>query len=227
MVTSATLSPCHRSSLLLSGREPRCNTMSKSNQAYQFKVKLLGIEPTIWRRIQVPESYSFWDLHVAIQDSMGWLDYHLHMFRVREREGGGTLEIGIPNDEPFEDEPRIIPGWKVAIADYFLETGETVDYLYDFGDDWQHAVTLEDMVDRAPRTLYPKCVAGSRACPPEDCGGIGGYENVLHIIADPSDEEHASMMEWLGGGYDPEAFEPQQVRFDNPKNRWDIAFAEE
>ena len=201
--------------------------MSKSNQAYQFKVKLLGIEPTIWRRILVPENYSFWDLHVAIQDSMGWLDYHLHLFRVRERESGGVVEIGIPADEPFEDEFAFIPGWEVAIADYFTETGDTADYLYDFGDDWHHVVTFEGMVDRAANTRYPKCVVGSRACPPEDCGGIGGYENVLRVIADPSDEEYESMMEWLGGGYDPAAFEPGQVRFDNPKKRWNIAFAQE
>ncbi len=200
--------------------------MSRRNQAYQFKVRLRGIEPAIWRRILVPATYSFWDLHVAIQDSMGWLDYHLHLFRVREPENGNVVEIGIPDDEPFEEEIPCIPGWDVAMAEYFTETGDAAEYLYDFGDDWQHVVTFEAKVDRVGTTQYPKCIAGSRACPPEDCGGVGGYENVLRVIADPSDEEYESMMDWLGGEYDPEAFEPAQVRFDNPKKRWDIAFAE-
>ena len=198
--------------------------MSRANQAYQFKVTLREIEPPIWRRILVPATYSFWDLHVAIQDSMGWLDYHLHLFRVREPESGDVVEIGIPDDEPFEDEISCVPGWDVAIAEYFTEAGDAAEYLYDFGDDWQHVVSLEAMVDRVAKTRYPQCLGGSRACPPEDCGGIGGYENVLRVIADLSDEEHESMMEWLGGEYDPEAFEPAQVRFDNPKKRWDIAF---
>ena len=155
---------------------------------------------------------------------MGWLDYHLHLFRVREPESGDVVEIGIPDDELFEDEISCVPGWDVAIAEYFAEAGDAAEYLYDFGDDWQHVVSLEAMVDRVAKTRYPQCLGGSRACPPEDCGGIGGYENVLRVIADLSDEEHESMMEWLGGEYDPEAFEPAQVRFDNPKKRWDIAF---
>ena len=197
--------------------------MSKANQAYQFKVTLGEIEPPIWRRILVPAKYSFWDLHVAIQDSMGWLDYHLHLFRVREPESGDVIEIGIPNDEPFEDEIPCTPGWDVAVAEYFTK-GDAAEYLYDFGDDWQHVVTLEAIVDRVAKARYPQCLAGSRACPPEDCGGVGGYANVLRVIANPSDEEYESMMEWLGGEYDPERFEPAKVRFDNPKKRWDIAF---
>jgi hypothetical protein len=201
--------------------------MSKTSQVYQFKVTLLGIEPEIWRRIQVPARYSFWALHVAIQDSMGWLDYHLHLFRLREPESGDSVEIGIPMENPFEDEIPFMPGWDVPIAQYFREAGDTSEYLYDFGDDWQHLVIFEGKVDRVAKTRYPKCVAGSRACPPEDCGGVGGYENVLCVMADPTDDEYESMMEWLGGQYDPDAFEPTQVRFDNPEKRWNIAFGGE
>jgi len=200
--------------------------MSKRNQAYQFKFTLCEIKPAIWRRILVPATYSFWDLHVAIQDSMGWKDCHLHLFRVREPKSGEVVGIGIPADEPFEDESPCIPGWDVAIADYFAEPGDKAEYLYDFGDDWQHVVTFEAVVDRVAKTRYPKCVAGSRACPPEDCGGVWGYENLLRVIADPADEEYEGMMEWLGGRYDPEVFEPTGVRFDNPKKRWDFAFLE-
>ena len=198
--------------------------VGKRNQIYQFKVTLLDIEPAIWRRIQVPAAYSFWDLHVAIQDSMGWQDYHLHAFNVVNPKTAEVAEIGIPNDEAFEDDSRPLPGWEVVISDYFLERGARADYLYDFGDDWEHDVVLEDIVARVARSRYPKCVTGARACPPEDCGGIGGYENILRVIRDPSDTEYASVMEWLGGRYEPDTFDPSQVRFDNPKKRWARAF---
>jgi hypothetical protein len=94
---------------------------TRSRLVYQFKVELTTIEPTIWRRIQVPAKYSFWDLHVAIQDAMGWLDYHLHAFRVPQKHKRKPTEIGIPGDE-WDDE-TVIPGWEVMIADYFAEPG--------------------------------------------------------------------------------------------------------
>ncbi len=198
--------------------------LSERNEAYQFKVILLGIEPPIWRRIQVPGSYSFWDLHVAIQDSMGWLDRHLHLFRMRDPETGEVVEIGIPDDEGFADERPCLPGWKVPLSAYVREPGTRAVYLYDFGDNWEHEVVLEDIIARVPRQKYPKCVAGARACPPEDCGGVGGYEDVLRVLQDPTDEEYENTMQWLGGRYDPEAFDPNRVRFDNPKKRLEIAF---
>jgi hypothetical protein len=197
-------------------------TVGKRNQVYQFKVILQGIEPPIWRRIQVPASYSFWDLHVALQDSMGWDDYHLHMFRIREPRTGEVVEIGIPDDEPFE-EAACLPGWEVPIAAYFREPRARGEYEYDFGDGWEHEVILEDIVARAPRQRYPKCLDGARACPPEDCGGIGGYEDLLRITRDPSHDEYESKMEWLGRRYDPDAFDPKKVRFDDPKKRWNVA----
>ena len=95
--------------------------MSKSlkDLVYQFRVKLVGIEPIIWRRIQVPAKFSFWDLHVAIQDAMGWLDYHLHVYQVHQKYKRRPLEIGIPQDE--WDGEVVLPGWQVSISDYFAE----------------------------------------------------------------------------------------------------------
>ena len=108
--------------------------MSKSlkDLVYQFHIKLVGIERTVWRRIQVPAKYSFWDLHVAIQDAMGWLDYHLHAFRVHQKYKRRPLEIGIPLDE--YDEEVVIPGWEVSISEYFTVPGQSMEYEYDFGD---------------------------------------------------------------------------------------------
>jgi hypothetical protein len=113
--------------------------MPVRKQIFQFKVTLKGVKPPIWRRIQVPGSYSFWDLHVAIQDAMGWLDYHLHEFRLNDRDGR-VLSLGIPEGE-FDNE--IQPGWQFQIAEYLNLVHPTCVYVYDFGDDWRHQVALE------------------------------------------------------------------------------------
>jgi hypothetical protein len=130
------------------------------NTAHRFHIELEGIDPPIWRRIRLPSSYSFWDLHVAIQDAMGWLDCHLHLFHVRNPETGELESIGIPDDEPYLDEPLCLPGWDVSIARYFVNEGDTASYEYDFGDDWRHTVVLEG-VDPIREGDRPK--PGSRA----------------------------------------------------------------
>lgn len=200
--------------------------MQKRNKTMTFKVSLLDIKPEIWREIEVPATYSFWDLHVAIQDAMGWLDYHLHVFRVHNPETGETEEIGIPDEDGFLDSPPILPGWEIAIADYFTDRRDQAFYEYDFGDGWEHRIALKRIGDREKGTEYPKCLNGKRACPPEDCGGIPGYEELLEIIGNPEHEEYESMMEWLDGKFDPEEFDVDSVEFDNPKTRWDYAFLE-
>jgi hypothetical protein len=195
--------------------------VSKPKQIYQFKITLHDIEPKIWRRIQVPENYSFWDLHVAIQDAMGWTDSHLHQFIIIDPKNSEEVYIGIPGDEAFAGElPEMLAGWKEFISDYFSEKNyNRCCYEYDFGDGWEHEVTLEKILPSIPDIKYPICTGGERACPPEDCGGVPGYENFLEIIADPEHDEHASMMEWVGGEFDPERFDCQKIHFDNPKKR--------
>jgi hypothetical protein len=199
--------------------------MDMKKSVYQFKVSLKGIKPLIWRRIEVPAAYTFWDLHVAIQDSMGWFDSHLHAFRIPNRAGRKVTMIGIPDDGGFDDDPITLPGWEVPISEHFTKKGDKADYEYDFGDGWEHKVVLEKIVDKMPNTKYPRCLAGARACPHEDCGGTGGYANLLEIISDPSDEEYQDMLEWLGGKFDPEHFDPREVRFDDPGKRWKRTFS--
>ena len=104
----------------------------------------------------------------------------------------------------FEGDDPILPGWEVHIATYFTRAGAVARYEYDFGDGWEHEVTLDAIVPRQKGTRLPRCLGGERACPPEDCGGPPGYENVIAVIADPSHEEYESMLEWLGGRFDPE-----------------------
>jgi hypothetical protein len=189
---------------------------------YQFMIVLEGVSPTVWRRIQVPENYSFWDLHVAIQDGMGWLDYHLHEFGIPALAGGPTVALGFP-DEEFA-ERKILPDYAEYISDYFSTENSGADYLYDFGDGWQHSVRLEAVLPARSGIHYPICLGGERACPPEDCGGPPGFEDFLRIIKDPSDEEHAETLAWVGGSYEPGRFEPSAVHFDDPYIRWRVAF---
>lgn len=198
----------------------------KVRLVYQFKVTLLEIRPPVWRRIQVPSTYSFWDLHVAIQDALGWLDYHLHEFRIPEPKGSRLARIGIPDDDRFEEEDPILPGWEVPISACFSSENPSAEYTYDFGDDWKHTVKLEDVIPMSPGTRYPICTAGARRCPPEDVGGPHGYREFLRAIRNPKHQEYDSYLEWVGGAFDPDAFESYRVRFDNPRKRWKIAFEE-
>ena len=115
--------------------------MDIEKKVFQFKIRLRNIEPEIWRRIVVPANYSFWDLHVATQDSIGWLDSHFHAFRVKNPNNGVSEQIGIPNDEYLDDELVFLPGWKMPIAKYYQKPGDNASYEYDFRDDWEHEIT--------------------------------------------------------------------------------------
>jgi hypothetical protein len=191
----------------------------------QFRITLLESDPLIWRRIEVPPSYSFWDLHVAVQDSMGWLDYHLHEFRFRRSTN--KVRIGLPDEE---DEGSVLPGWKVNITEYFSEPGDMALYEYDFGDSWLHDIVFERRGDCGKGVKYPRCTGGERACPPEDCGGMEGFENLLNILKNPRHEEFRATASWLRGHaknywpYEPNEFNPGQVHFDDPRKRFRTAF---
>ena len=195
----------------------------KFNQVYQFKITLRGSKPPIWRRIQVPETFTFWDLHVAIQDVMGWSDYHLHLFELTDPSTGMKIEVGIPERE-FGEYGETRPGWKEKIADWFTIENRKADYTYDFGDDWEHKIELEKILPWEKGVKYPVCVQGKGACPPEDCGGVWGYEGFLEAIKDPKHEQHEEMLEWVGGEFDPGHFDVKKVHFDDPNKRWKTAF---
>lgn len=196
----------------------------KFNNIYQFKITLKGIKPLIWRRIQVPETYSFWDLHMAVQDSMGWTDSHLHNFEIKNPKTRRKEEIGIPDDD-FMD-VIILPGWEKKIADYFSLQNHKAKYVYDYGDDWEHDMNMERILPRDPKVRYPVCIAGERACPPEDCGGSSGYEDFLEAIMDPSHDNYERMLEWIGGDFDPEEFSIADIVFDDPQERLKYALTE-
>lgn len=197
----------------------------KFDHILQFKIILQGIKPPIWRRIQIPSDYTFWDFHVAIQDAMGWQDSHLHHFHLKEPALGVKLLIGIPFEREFEDDPVVLPGWDIPVARLLTLVDRSAKYNYDFGDDWWHSITLECIKPRTEKIEYPICTAGRRACPPEDCGGVTGYELFLEAISDPNHEEHESFRTWLGESYDPDKFDKESIVFDDPFERWELAFA--
>jgi hypothetical protein len=196
----------------------------KYDQVYQFKITLKGTKPPIWRRILVPETYTFWDLHVAIQDAMGWDDYHLHEFTLLSPKTGRKVKIGIPSDEYADFGWKVLADWNQKIAHYFSSDNSKADYVYDFGDGWEHSIKLEKILPRETGVAYPRCIGGKRACPPEDCGGIGGYAEFLEAIGDPTNELHEDMLDWVGGSFDPDDFEPNDVEFEDPDSRFKLAF---
>ncbi len=111
-------------------------SLPHKNCVLQFKIELPEILPLIWRRILVPSDYNFWDLHVAIQDSMGWLDYHLHHFEIKGKGKKKEERIGITDFDRFDDLPEVFPGWEIPVLNYFNDLGVTAKYLYDYGDSW-------------------------------------------------------------------------------------------
>lgn len=190
---------------------------------YQFKITLMGVKPSVWRRIQVPGTYSFWDLHVAIQDAMGWSDSHLHQFEIANPKTQENVLIGIPDDD-FDWSRATLPGWETAIADYFTLDNRVASYEYDFGDDWQHRIRLEAIKQADSELDYPRCVAGAQSCPPEDIGGVWGYQDFVKIMRDPTDAQYQDFLEWVGGAFNPDYFDPEDVWFDDPEERWKFAF---
>lgn len=171
---------------------------------YQLKVSLVGLRPPVWRRLLVPADLPLRALHEVIQVAFGWWDQHLHEFEI------GGARFGTDDGEGWGPPPR---DETATILEAVVDVGDTFAYVYDFGDDWRHEVTVEAVLAATARDRYPACVDGRRACPPEDCGGVWGYTDFLHAIADPDDDDHEQMLQWIGGKFDPEAFDPAEVDY--------------
>jgi len=174
----------------------KATTKTKSDSILQLKITLLGSEPAIWRRLLVPADKTLGDLNYMVQVAMGWTNSHLHQFKVdKVCYADPRFEL-----EGTEDE------FAVRLGE-FAGTKARLLFEYDFGDGWKHDIKVEKVLPKEAGTRYPVCVGGERACPPEDCGGVWGYEELLEAIRDPKHEQHEEMLEWIGGSFDPEAFD--------------------
>jgi hypothetical protein len=177
-----------------------------SRRLFQFKITLHGVTPPIWRRIQVFDD-TLDKLHEHIQTAMGWTNSHLSEFFIEGRRCG---DPGLLRDsaEPFDG----IDSTRTLLSE-LLPAGRppiSFEYHYDFGDSWEHEVQFEGSPAPQPGVKYPLCLEGGRACPPEDVGGIGGYEEYLEAIADPRHERHREMLDW-NGPFNPNTFNPRQA----------------
>jgi hypothetical protein len=180
----------------------RRRTMPSKARIYQIKVTLNESKPPIWRRILVAGDATLEKLHCILQMAMGWTNSHLHQFIV------GQTYFGQPHPDygiEMRDE-RQVKLSQVAPGEAF-----TFRYEYDFGDSWLHNLVVEKVLEPDPDQQYPVCVEGERACPPEDVGGVWGYEGFLEAIGDPDHSEHESYLEWIGGEFDAEGFDLDAV----------------
>ncbi|EPX76454.1 plasmid pRiA4b ORF-3 family protein [Salipiger mucosus] len=165
-------------------------------QIARLRITLNDVEPQVVRQIEVPLKIRLDRLHEAVQAAMGWTDSHLYEFRA---EGIGW---GEPDPEGFFDGP--LPAKKTTLQDVMTDTGSrTLQYIYDYGDDWDHVIRIERFDDDAADTSYPRLLKATGACPPEDVGGAWGYEEFLEAIAEPDHEQHDDMIRWAGGPFDP------------------------
>ena len=172
---------------------------------YQIKISLAGATPPIWRTVLVPGDIRLDALHNVIQLAMGWTDSHLHQFIANKKF------YGMPDDDlemEMEDET------KYKLAQLLKKEKDVLVYEYDFGDSWEHIILLEKILPFDGKTALPVCIKGKRARPPEDCGGIWGYKDLLETLADPKHPDHDDMLEWLGGEFDPEAFDLADINDD-------------
>jgi hypothetical protein len=175
---------------------------SVTKRAYQLKVTLRGIRPPIWRRIQVAGDTDLQHLHEILQTVMGWYGGHLHEFDV----------FGTPyGDLSQSTGAEVLDERKFTLGKLITGEKERFQYLYDFGDGWEHEILVEKILPLEQGIHYPVCVTGKRACPPEDCGGVPGYGLLLEILKDPSHPEHEEMFEWLPGDFDSEKFDIEWV----------------
>jgi len=170
---------------------------------YQLKVTLKHIKPPIWRRVLVPEDVPLDILHEVLQIAFGWADYHLHLFSAAGRK------YGLP--DPDFPEMNIDPEEETRMNEALSKLKSKMTYEYDFGDGWEHEIVLEKITAGDTSQSLFTCVAGARACPPEDCGGPFGYERLLKILGNPKHPEHDDMNEWIGEEFDPEEFDVEAV----------------
>jgi hypothetical protein len=172
--------------------------MAKSRFIYQLKITLAEIKPPIWRRVQVKDC-NLSKLHEVIQAALNWTNTHLWAFEI------GGLDYG----DDLEGDMDVSSARKAKLGNFVADGVKKFRYIYDFGDNWEHVIQVEKVLEADPKTKYPLCVAGSRARPPEDCGGPWGYGDLLEAVKNPA--KNPELLEWVGDHFNPEAFDMEAV----------------
>ena len=189
-------------------RRPKTMWAPPTEKAIQFKVSLRYIRPPIWRRVVLPDNFTLADLHGVIQVAMGWQNCHMHAFRIAGNEytSAEACDRGEIDELDMQNEETALLSRVVTRAK------QKFMYEYDFGDSWEHEIVAEKFLPIDPQAKYPVCLAGKRACPPEDCGSFPGYLDILEALKSPKKtEEQTELLEWLGDEYDPERFDLDEV----------------
>ncbi|MGZ0087283.1 plasmid pRiA4b ORF-3 family protein [Caldibacillus thermoamylovorans] len=185
----------------------------RSKTAYQLKISLNGIRPPIWRRVLVPGHATFHELHLIIQEAMGWEQAHLYEFDF------GSVLVGLPDGwDSFQLEKELMDARRIKLQQWLTEEKQKFLYIYDFGDYWRHIITVEK-IETVPKPLErAACLKGKRACPPEDCGGVYGYLELLEAAAQKdslADPELRELVDWMydmkGNDFDPDAFDVEEA----------------
>ena len=169
----------------------------------QLKITLKGIRPPIWRRVEVKDDITFYELHHVIQIAMGWWNAHLFEFKV------GDYKIGITEDD--WDTEDTIESKDIVVSQVVDTEKMKFRYIYDFGDWWEHEIVVEKISPVDKNKTYPASIGGKRNCPPEDVGGFPGYMHLLEVLKDKKNPEREDMIEWLGEEYDPEEFDLEET----------------
>lgn len=179
--------------------------------AIRIHVALEDIEPQIWRRLMVPLNTTLAELHFILQAAMGWTNSHLHAFEV----GGLTYgDIDLLSAELSEDDARVYDAYEVRLRDFGGPPGTAFTYVYDYGDNWRHTVTLEERMSVKPAPKTATCIEGARCCPPEDVGGPHSYSEFLRVLFIPEPDEiedQRHLKRWIGRKFDPERFDVEKT----------------
>ena len=189
-----------------SGRAAGTGIMSDGDRIVRLKIELDDWDPAIWRRVEVPLTMTLRGLHDVVQAAMPFQDYHLFEFRADDKR----YAIPDPEWDSFGDKTWSAKTTRLATL---IDRGVSqLAYTYDFGDDWRHTITVEQIGEADPATEYPRFIEGEGRAPPEDVGGLPGFELFLDAIADPDHEEHDDLMRWSGGSFDPETLDADAVQ---------------
>lgn len=211
-------------------RKTRKRKAATPERVYELKITLVGSKPPIWRRVAVGSDISLGELHDVIQIVMGWTNSHLHQFMAPSHQPKPTQEeirdLGESgqwgelvmrsrryrclSDPAFELEDAE-DEFAVRLEEVAPEVKSKFGYEYDFGDSWEHRIEVVKIGPPAEGVKYPVCLKGKLACPPDDCGGIWGYYEMLEALQDPKHESHEELSEWIGEDFDPLRFDLEGI----------------